>query len=279
VELRVAMVLVVAGCAPVNGVAPVSRAAAVAVEAPVPETVTSAFASVLPAEAPSPEPEPPSPLPPPSVVIPEVEPVVPHQPAPRYAKLFEAYKRYHYVVVDDVDPHAEDGGRIVTRSKVVCNVTEVRSYEAAMGVELDCAGEDAPDEGDSGISSSFVFVSAPGGLWMPSVLPLEKNDVGTVIIDPPMLADVPQPRTRKLERPGSTEDRPDVCTQRVSVSPRSTCFEERCAVTDGYGDTRSHLCISQRGVESFTTATIGGPRRVSWQLQRVQELPEPSCGG
>jgi hypothetical protein len=275
---RFVPLLVLAGCAPVRAPASVTPKVLTVGTERAPVTVTAeAWEAPAPAVDGRGEASPVVRAPP--IVLPEIAESVPHQPAPRYAKLFERYKRYHYIVVDDIDPHAEDGGHIVTKAKVACDVIEVRSYEGALGVELDCTGLDAPDHGDSGIASSFVFVSAPGGLWKPPFLPMDQNDVGTVIFDPPMLSEAPEPRSRKVERPGATQGEIETCSQRVFVSPQTTCFEERCAVRDRYGDTRSHLCISQRGVESFTTENIGGLRKVRWQLQRVEPLPAPSCAG
>lgn len=278
--MRLVIALLLAGCAAPSAASRESRPAR-PLEPEQPEA--SAWVHAVPSplvlqessreegsEEVRPPPPPPEPGPPAEVTA--------HEPAPAYATLFQPRRQYHYAVVDDVDPHAPEGGRTVTRASVTCGV-ELQSYYGALGSELSCRSG-SPDAVVDIFERSFVFLSAPGGLWMPASLPVDQDDVGDVIIEPPLVAERPLTTARSFERPGSGDGEAEPCTRRVSVGARSTCFEERCRVTTGYGDTRVHLCVSARGMESFTTENVAGPRTVKWRLQRVEELPEEhGCAG
>lgn len=206
--------------------------------------------------------------------------VTPHRPAPAYVRLFETRRLFHYTVESDVDTHGANGQRESTRrTRVVCEPVEIRSYYGALGSRVECA-ESVSDPDAVPFTQTFAFVSAPGGLWMRPSLPRDQGDLGDVIIEPPLLGEVPSSAQRTVmsqARPGAQAES---CTRRVTVRGGSTCFEEQCSVATGYGRTHLRFCLSGRGLESFSTENLDGPRAVRWTLQRVEELPdEPGCSG
>jgi hypothetical protein len=210
---------------------------------------------------------------------PSVDPLdVAQEAPPRYKKVFEGRRQFHFVVVDDVDPHGEDGGRIRTRSNVTCTVGEHRDLEGILGAQLFCV---RPGTEEEPAEFPFAFVSAPGGVWMTGSLPATQAMAGDIIHEPPVFAEFPKARRRAYERPGMFEDQVDRCVQRVEVAGESTCFEESCDVAQGYGDTKLRVCLSSRGIESIHRENLDGPRITKWQLQRTELPPEPEsdCHG
>ena len=206
--------------------------------------------------------------------------VTPHRPAPAYVRLFETRRLFHYTVESDVDTHGADGQRAPTRwTRVVCEPVEVRSYYGALGSRVECAESvSAPDAVP--FTQTFAFVSAPGGLWMRPSLPLDQGDLGDVIVEPPLLGEVPRSTRRTVARQAPADGEAEACSQQVTVRDGGTCFDERCSARTSYGETHLRFCLSGRGLESFSTENLDGPRAVRWRLQRVEELPdEPGCSG
>jgi len=268
-----------AGCAPVAAPAqPAARAAPPEVERPAyagdPLAIAFEVAQARTDAAPPPVERP---FVAPARREPTVDPMeFTHNPPPRFARVFEARRQFHFIVVDDVDPHGEEGRRARSRTSVTCTVQESRELDGMVGAQLACFH--GSSETDDGPSFPLAFVSAPGGIWMPSSLPATQAAAGDLIHLPPTLAEFPKARKHVYDRPGMFEDEVDRCTQRVEVAGESTCYEETCHLAQGYGDTKLRVCLSSRGVEFLQMENLEGPRITKWQLQRTELPPEPESG-
>jgi hypothetical protein len=273
--------VVIAGCssAAPTGKRPATRAPSSSRAQAAPPTTTTttaldfgavASAFALPEVVPSAAFAPPSPREAPPPALPAVE----HRAPPYFEKLFETGRAFRYAMVDDVDPHSPEGGRIVTKQEIRCVVGDPTWFEGALASSLVCVPVERRNDDTPEVVRELGFVSAPGGIWITSSKPATQDELAAVIREPPQIAEVPKARTRSFERGGPAPEDTEPCTERVEVGATSACHEERCKPRIGYGDTRARMCFSRgRGLESLREENLMGPRNVTWKLLRVEPIP------
>jgi hypothetical protein len=194
-----------------------------------------------------------------------------------FRALFEKGRRFTYAVRDDVDPHGEDGRTVVARLQVTCEVRTLRRFRDVVGSELTCT---TPGAGSILPSDQFAFLASPSGLWMVSALPLDEATVATHLKTPPLFVAVPVSESRSREEPGMFEGQVDRCVDAVEAGATAVCREVRCDVAQGYGPTQARQCVSAaRGLESWVTANLAGPRTTSWRLVATMAPRAGKAGG
>lgn len=194
---------------------------------------------------------------------------------PYFARLFVEEQTFWYSVVDDhVSDHSD---RFVDRFRYLCTVVEVRRFRGAVASQMECSYVSPVDRQVSDdVRETVAFICAPGGLWMTAAMPTTQQEVATTLLEPPSVPDVPVTSSRTFERPAGG-DRVDRCKQRVEAATHTVCRDDRCEVTDGWGDTRERVCFTRgRGLESYRRENVTGAGSETWRLQRIGPVPVSS---